>query len=75
MANVTWVTTGSKHCEFIGQDVEMREQRLYPAVELPDMPAAVVVKSRTCTAAIDCNLAGIPCLWAFNNPFTDRFPE
>jgi hypothetical protein len=26
-----------------------------------------------CSAAIDCNLAHIPCQWAYNSPGNDRF--
>ncbi len=35
MAHETWVTVGTKYCEYIEMNVEMRELRLYPAETLP----------------------------------------
>lgn len=74
MAVETWVTVGTKYCENIDMNVEMRELRLYPAEMIP--AAAEVdyrVIQRHCTGAIPCNMAGIPCEWAFNNPGMNRF--
>lgn len=74
MATTKWVTTGKKQCELIHLDVELREQRVYPTADfLNDFTHAYRVRACTCTAAIDCNLAGIPCKWAYNAPNTDRF--
>lgn len=74
MAHETWVTVGKKYCEYIDMTVEMRELRLYPAETLPAATeVSYRVLERHCTGAIPCNMAGIPCEWAFNNPGVDKF--
>ncbi len=76
MANEQWVTIGKKHCDLIELNVELREKRLYTPDTLPDTPGAPFrVLQRTCTAACECNMAGVPCCHAFTNPFVDRYPE
>ncbi len=72
MASNNWVKTGGKWCDFVHQDVEILEQRAYPDDRLPDMIGYQVV-GRKCTAAIDCNMLGVPCKWAFTNPNSDQF--
>ena len=74
MAIEKWVTVGQKTCEYIRQDVELREQRVYPTADfLQQFAAPYRVRACLCTAAIDCNMAGISCKWALNAPDTDRF--
>jgi hypothetical protein len=74
MAIETWVVVGQKNCDLIQQDVELREQRVYASADLlRDFAGAYRIRACVCTAAIDCNLAGISCKWAFNAPATDRF--
>lgn len=74
MAIEKWVVVGRKNCDLIQQDVELREQRAYATSDfLRDFAAPYRVRACVCTAAIDCNLAGIPCKWALNAPDTDRF--
>jgi len=74
MATEQWVVVGQKNCELIHKDVELREQRVYPTADfLRDFAAAYRVRTCACSAGIDCNLAGIPCKYAFNAPDTDRF--
>lgn len=74
MAYEKWVTVGTKFCEYIEMDVEMRELRLYPSENLPEAAETNYrVLERHCTGAIPCNMAGIPCEWAFNNPGVDKF--
>ncbi len=74
MALIDRVTVTAKHCDMIGQDVEFREERVYPSADfLRTHGNAYWVKSCGCTAAIRCNMAGIPCRWALNNPDSDRF--
>ena len=73
MAVETQVTVKVKHCVLIHRDVELKEQRLYPSADfLHTEGYNYQVRACTCSAAIDCNLAGIPCHWAFNSPATDR---
>lgn len=76
MAQEQWVTIGTKFCKLINMDAEMRELRLYPSDEMPDtLGAGYIVKARECTAGVACNMEGVPCEWAYNNPGVDRFPE
>jgi hypothetical protein len=73
MAAEKWVTVSTKYCELIGLDVQLQERRVYPAEMMPDMSGFRVI-ARKCSADLSCNLAGIPCQWAFTNPECDRFP-
>ena len=74
MATEKWVVVGRKECDLIRQQVELRQKRVYPAADfLRDFTGGYRVETCLCTAAVDCNLAGIPCKWAFNAPDTDRF--
>ena len=74
MAIKELVTVGSKHCEMIDLDVELKELRVYPSSDfLHTQGNDHRVRMCTCSAAIDCNLAGIPCQWALNSPGNDRF--
>lgn len=76
MAQETWVVVGSKFCDMIKMQADLRELRVYPSDEMPDtLGAGYVVKARQCTAGVECNMAGVPCQMAFNNPGFDRFPE
>ena len=59
-------------CSRANQTTELREDRLAPADLLPDLSPPRVV-ARRCSLAIDCNMAGIPCSWAFTNPGFDPF--
>lgn len=73
MAAKNQVTVKVKHCELIHLDVEIKEQRVYPSTDfLQTQGYNYQVRACTCSAAIDCNLAGIPCQWALNSPATDR---
>lgn len=74
MAFQKWVVVESKHCELINRDVELRELRVYPTVDfLNTMGNEERRLACLCSAGIDCNLAGIPCQWAFTSPGSDRF--
>ena len=72
MAVIKWVTVGEKFCDLINQRVKVREQRVF-ADDFVSDPDAIRTLARSCTAAIDCNMAGIPCKQAFLNPSVDRF--
>ncbi len=74
MAREKWTTVGQKHCDLIALDVELKERRVYPTADfLNTQGNEYRVEACTCTAAIQCNLAGIPCRWAFTSPDNDRF--
>lgn len=74
MAQKRWVTVEAKHCELVGLDVELREQRLYPTVDfLNSVGNECRVRVCICSAAVRCNMTGISCQWAMNSPGNDRF--
>jgi len=74
MAIEKLVTVGKKQCELIHLDVELQEWRVYPTADfLHAFGAPYRVRACVCTAGLNCNLAGIPCRWAYNAPDVDRF--
>jgi hypothetical protein len=74
MAEEEWVRVGAKRCDLFDEDVELREQRLYPTTDFLRAPGNEYrVRARACTSAIRCNMAGVSCRWAFTNPDNDRF--
>lgn len=72
MATEITLTTGSKWCDLIEQDMDYVEERIYPSAMMPDT-IGYRVRACRCSLAIDCNLAGVPCKWAFTNPDTDQY--
>lgn len=72
MAAQEWTNLGSKYCGLIQMDIKLEEKRVYPSARLPDTERFRVV-NRRCSAEVACNLAGVPCKWAFTNPSTDQF--
>ena len=74
MAAEKWVTIDSQFCEIIQREAEIQELRRFPAEMVPDTLGYQVVAHK-CTAAIECNLIGCQCQWAYTNPSVDRFEE
>ena len=72
MAVEKWISVAEKYCDLIGKDVALEERRVFPANRIPDMEPFRVL-ARRCTADVACNLAGIPCAWAYTNPNLDQF--
>lgn len=72
MATKITVKTGSKWCDLIQQEMDFIEERVYPADVLPDN-VGFQVRGCRCSLAVDCNLADVPCKWAFTNPATDQY--
>ncbi|MCO5181009.1 MAG: hypothetical protein M9896_13275 [Candidatus Promineofilum sp.] len=73
MATEKVVTVRSKYCDFLERDVELREWRVYPSADfLQTQVLTYQVRRCACTGAIDCNMKGITCRWAFTNPSNDR---
>ena len=67
------VTVKSKHCDLLNRDVELREWRIYPSVDFLRIEGSTCrVQMCACTGAIECNMRGIPCSWAYTNPGNDR---
>ena len=74
MAVKTEVIIKSKYCEMIALNVELKETRIFPSSDfLRAQGNEYRVRMCTCTAAVQCNLAGVPCQWALNSPGNDRF--
>lgn len=74
MAIKKWVVVAVKHCGMIDKDVEFKEQRVYPSNDNLWMHGmGHQVRACTCSAAVDCNMAGVPCRWAYNSPYIARF--
>jgi hypothetical protein len=69
MAAEKWVITECKHCDRIDQDVEIKEKRVIPTMDFLQMiDSGFRVRARTCSAAVFCNMAHIPCKLAYNQP-------
>lgn len=74
MAVQSWVIVGSKHCRIIDKDIELKEQHIYPTHDflwVEEMEHRVGACS--CSSAIECNMAGVPCRLAYTNPDIARF--
>lgn len=67
METINWVEKGRTWCDLAGREVVVYEQRVYPCDEGPCLESYRVLATR-CSASIECNLAGLPCKWAFTNP-------
>lgn len=72
MATEKWVTVKTQWCEIIGREAELLERRVYPSGMLPDTKPYQVLGHK-CTAAIECNLLGCNCKWAYMDATVDRF--
>ena len=72
MATEMWITIEKKHCDLIGLDVLLEEKRVFPVGRVHEMGCYLTQGCR-CSADVACNLAGIPCRWAYTNPDMDRF--
>lgn len=74
MAAKKWVIVASKHCQLIDKDVELTEQRVYPTHDfLLTQGTEYQVHVCSCSAAVECNMVGVPCRWAYTNPDAARF--
>jgi hypothetical protein len=72
MAYEAWVTIDTHRCEKLNSDASLLERRIYPADQMPDFPG-YQVRARKCSLGIVCNLAGIPCEWAYSTLGADPF--
>lgn len=73
MATENWVVVSAKYCERVGRSIEIKERRVYPASDfLLTVDNRGQVREHVCSAAIECNMAGIPCSLAYNNPGDGR---
>jgi len=74
MATERWVTVGKRWCEFRQGEALLLERRIFPSGIQRYYRAPRVVE-RKCNCAIECNMAGYPCKWAYTNPERDPFRE
>jgi len=76
MATLVSHTLKTIHCDRVGHDVQLVEERVYPNEILPDTAGAQYwVKARKCNLGIDCNLVGFACKWSGLNPDYDPFAD
>lgn len=74
MAIKQWVVVDTRHCQLIDKDVEIKEQRVYPTDDfLLVQGIEHQVRACACSAAIECNMSGVSCRWAYTNPDFARF--
>ncbi len=59
-------------CSRAQQEAALWEERI-PAPEMLGDLIADRVRARGCSLAIECNLVGFACQWAFTNPGMDPF--
>lgn len=72
MATEKWVVVKTQWCDVIQREAELLERRVYPASHVPDGERYRVL-SQKCSAAIECNLLGCTCKWAYTDSTVDRF--
>ena len=71
MATTRWETVLERYCGTADAEVQLAEQRVYPADFLPDT-IGFQVRARVCSHAVMCNLVGCRCKWAYTDPDVDR---
>lgn len=70
MAEKTWKIEKNKYCEHVGHQVQIENEVVYPAENLPDQPARIV--AHRCSNALECNLNDkASCALCGTNPDLD----
>ena len=64
MSTVQWVKLGTRNCDFLKEEVELMEKRLYPKGILDSSGDAYRVLIRKCSAGYECGHMEDPCQWA-----------
>jgi hypothetical protein len=75
MASIVWKTVKKIHCDCVGQEAELLEERIYLDDPFPDVGQPFQVRARKCSLGMDCNLAAHACRWSYINPNYDPFEE
>jgi hypothetical protein len=70
MAVLTWTSLDPTWCERAKEDVVLSELRVFPEGFLRQANE-FRVNARRCSHALQCNMAGTSCSWAFTNPDVD----
>lgn len=67
MAVRTWEVSKIKYCEYVGHEIALETEVVYPAEHLPEQLPRVV--AHRCSNAIACNQLDKPvCIWCGTNP-------
>ena len=70
MAEKIWQVEKIKYCEHVGREVQIENEVVYPAENLPDQPPRIV--ARRCSNALECNLLEkAACALCGTNPGID----
>jgi hypothetical protein len=67
MAISMWAQSQAVFCERAQEEVVLSEQRVFPQ-GLLRQGLEYRVQARRCSHALQCNLNGLACRWAFTNP-------
>lgn len=70
MAVAVWTELDKIWCDRAQEDVVLQEKRVFPTGFLRQA-SEFRVAARHCSQALQCNMAGYPCKWAFTNPDYD----
>lgn len=72
MAHEKWVIVGERWCEYRKGTAYLLERRVTPAGFQQQLGSSRTIE-RKCDCALECNMAGYPCKWAFTRPENDPF--
>ncbi len=62
-----WQVEKIAYCEYVGHEIALEAEVVYPADELPDLTPRIV--AHRCSNAIECNAMDKPvCRWCATNP-------
>lgn len=63
----TWEVSKIKYCEYVGHEIALEAEVVYPAEHLPEQSPRVI--AHRCSNAIICNQLDKPvCVWCGTNP-------
>ena len=70
MAEKIWKVEKSKYCEHVGHEVDIENEVVYPAENLPDQPPRII--AHRCSNALECNAVDkASCALCGTNPNLD----
>ncbi len=73
MAISVWTQLDRTWCQRAQEEVFLSEQRVFPE-GLLRQAHEYRVDARRCSHALQCNLTGLACRWAFTNPEVEPLP-
>ena len=70
MAQKKWNVSKVCYCEHVGHEIEIEDEVVYPAENLPDQPPRII--AHRCSNALECNmLEKTACALCGTNPDLD----